>query len=98
MKKFLFALAVVAIAAGCSMVDENVTLTGKVARDPDSVRMLRLVFAELYYNVHFSNISIRSTIQNQLTGGSENIASAIQRTAKAVNKQLEKTNAFFLGD
>ena len=29
MKKILFALAVVAIAAGCSMVDENVTLTGK---------------------------------------------------------------------
>jgi len=92
-------LDVLASASHDTVVDAyvNVTLTGKVARDPDTVRMLHLVFDELSYNIHFSSISIRSTIQNQLTGGSENIASAIQRTAKAVNKQLEKTNAFFFG-
>ena len=93
-------LDVLASASHDTVVDAyvNVTLTGKVARDPDTVRMLHLVFDELSYNIHFSNISIRSTIQNQLTGGSENIASAIQRTAKSVNKSLEKTNAFFFGN
>jgi len=92
-------LDVLAAASHDTIVDAyvNVTLSGKVTRDPDSVRMLRLVFDELSYNIHFSNISIRSTIQNGLTGGSENIASAIQKTAKSVNKSLEKTNNFFFG-
>lgn len=93
-------LDVLASASHDTVVDAyvNVTLTGKVARDPDTVRMLHLVFNELSYNIHFSNIGIRSTIQSQLTGGSENIASAVQRMAKSVNKSLEKTNAFFFGD
>ena len=92
-------LDVLAAASHDTVVDAyvNVTLTGKVARDPDTVRMLHLVFAELYYNLHFSNIGIRSTIQNGLTGGQENISSMIQKTAKSVNKGLEKVNAQFFG-
>ena len=92
-------LDVLASASHDTVVDAyvNVTLTGKVARDPDSVRMLHLVFDELSYNIHFSNVSIRSTIQNGLTGGTENIASMIQKTAKSVKKTLEKTNDFFFG-
>ncbi len=90
-------LDVLAAASHDTVVDAyvNVTLTGKVARDPDTVRMLHLVFDELYYNLHFSNINIRSSIPNGLTGGSENIASIIQKTAKSVNKGLEKVNAQF---
>ena len=93
-------LDVLAAASHDTVVDAyvNVTLTGKVARDPDTVRMLRLVFAELYYNVHFSNVNIRSTIQSGLTGGQENIASLVQKSSKSVKKTLEKTNAFFFGD
>jgi len=93
-------LDVLASASHDTVVDAyvNVTLTGKVARDPDSVRMLHLVFDELSYNIHFSNVNIRSTIQNGLTGGSENIASMIQKSAKSVNKTLQKTNDFFFGD
>ena len=90
-------LDVLAAASHDTVVDAyvNVTLTGKVARDPDTVRMLHLVFDELYYNLHFSNISIRSTIQNGLTGGNENISSMIQKTAKSVNKGLDKVNNLF---
>ena len=93
-------LDVLASASHDTVVDAyvNVTLTGKVARDPDSVRMLHLVFDELSYNIHFSNVNIRSTIQNGLTGGSENIASMIQKSAKSVNKTLQKTNDFFFGE
>ena len=93
-------LDVLAAASHDTVVDAyvNVTLSGKVARDPDTVRMLHLVFDELSYNVHFSNVAIRSTIQNGLTGGQENIASMIQKTAKSVNKTLEKTNKFFFGE
>ena len=90
-------LDVPAAASPDTVVDAyvNVTLTGKVARDPDTVRMLHLVFDELYYNLHFSSITIRTTIQNGLSGGQENIASLIQKTAKSVNKMLDKTNAGF---
>ncbi len=76
----------------------NVTLTGKVARDQDTVRMLRLVFDELYYNIHFSSISIRSTVSGGITGGTESIASKLKSSEKAFNKQLEKTNENFFGE
>ena len=91
----------VAAAASHDTVVEayvNVTLTGKVARDPDTVRMLHLVFEELSYNIHFSDISIRTTFQNGLTGGNENITSLLAKSAKAIGKQLEKKNAAFFGD
>ncbi len=76
----------------------NVTLTGKVARDEDTVRMLHLVFDELYYNIHFSSISIRSTVNGAISSGSDAIASTLQKGAKAFTKQLEKTNEFFFGE
>jgi len=73
----------------------NITLTGKVARDADTVRMLNLVFDELAYNLHFTSISIRSVVQGALKGGNENISSSLQKNAKALKKQFEKTNSFF---
>lgn len=76
----------------------NVTLTGKVARDQDTVRMLRLVFDELYYNIHFSSISIRTTVSGGITAGTENIASKLKSGEKAINKQLEKVNGQIFGE
>ena len=73
----------------------DITLTGKVARDPDTVRMLELVFENLYYNIHISDIPTRSTIQSALTGNRASIASALTANQKMVNKLLPKTNAKF---
>ncbi len=73
----------------------NVTLTGKVARDEDTVRMLHLVFDELAYNLHFSSVGIRTTVIDGITAGTENITSKLKSSAKAFNKNLDKINAFF---
>lgn len=73
----------------------DITLTGKVARDPDTVRMLELVFENLYYNIHIGDIPTRSTLQSSLTGNRANIASALAANQKMVNKLLPKTNAKF---
>ncbi len=73
----------------------DITLTGKVARDPDTVRMLELVFDNLYYNIHISDIPTRSTIQSALQGNRASIASALTANQKMVEKMLPKTNAKF---
>lgn len=73
----------------------DITLTGKVARDPDTVRMLNLVFDNLYYNIHMSEVITRSTIQSALQGNRANIASALASMQKMVDKLLPKTNAKF---
>lgn len=93
----LHVLDVFSAASHDTVVDAyvNVTLSGKVARDENSLRMLHLVFDELYYNIHFSSVSVRTTIYNAVKSGSDAIASTLQKTSKAVNKQLAKTNEFF---
>lgn len=93
----LHVLDVFSAASHDTVVDAyvNVTLSGKVARDENSLRMLHLVFDELYYNIHFSSVAIRSTIYSAVKAGSESIASTLQKTSKAVKKQLQKTNEFF---
>ena len=93
----LHVLDVFSAASHDTVVDAyvNVTLTGKVARDQDTVRMLHLVFDELYYNIHFSSVSIRSTVNSAISSGSDSIASMLKKTEKAVTKQLAKTNEFF---
>ena len=93
----LHVLDVFSAASHDTVVDAyvNVTLTGKVARDQDTVRMLHLVFDELYYNIHFSSVSIRSTVNSAISAGNDAIASTLQKVAKATSKQLEKTNDFF---
>ena len=73
----------------------NITLQGKSTRDEDTVRMLRLVFDDLSYNLHFSNISIRSTVVTGIESGNENIASALKRSAKSLKKNFEKLNNWF---
>ncbi len=93
----LHVLDVFSAASHDTVVDAyvNVTLTGKVARDADTVRMLHLVFDELYYNIHFSSVSIRTTVNNAISSGSDAIASTLQKVAKATTKQLDRTNDFF---
>lgn len=73
----------------------DITLTGKVARDPDTVRMLELVFDNLYYNIHISDIPTRSTIRTALEGNRASVASALTANQKMVSKLLPKTNAKF---
>lgn len=73
----------------------NITLQGKSARDEDSIRMLRLVFDDLSYNLHFSNISIKSTVVNGIKGDKDSIASDLKRSAKMLKKSFEKLNNWF---
>ena len=93
----LHVLDVFSAASHDTVVDAyvNVTLTGKVARDQDTVRMLHLVFDELYYNIHFSSVSIRGTVNGAISSGSDAIASTLKKMDKATTKQLAKTNEFF---
>lgn len=99
-EKSVHVLDVLAAASHDTVVDAyvNGTLSGKVARDPDTVRMLKLVFDNLSYNLHFSTIPIRSTIINAATGGTENLTSTLAKITKAVNKTLNKTNEEFFED
>lgn len=73
----------------------NITLQNKSTRDEDTIRMLRLVFDDLSYNIHFSNIAIRSTITGGITGNKESISSDIKKNTKALKKQFEKLNEWF---
>ena len=74
----------------------DITLTGKVARDTDTVRMLNLVFDELAYNLHFSSLSLRSASENVVKSGRENnLVSQLEAKESATATELEKINAFF---
>lgn len=73
----------------------NITLQGKSSRDEDTVRMLRLVFDDLSYNLHFSNITIRSTVTGGISGAKESISSDLKRSAKMLKKSFEKLNNWF---
>lgn len=93
-------LDVLAAASHDTVVDAyvNVTLSGKVARDADTVRMLHLVFDNLAYNIHFTTVPIRSTISGAVTSGNENLASSLKKISKATTKTLNKTNEEFFGE
>ena len=73
----------------------DITLTGKVARDEDTVRMLELVFDNLYYSIYLSEIITRNTVQSSLQGNRTNIASSLASMQKVVDRLLPKTNAKF---
>ncbi|MBQ2725257.1 MAG: hypothetical protein IJF78_06105 [Clostridia bacterium] len=73
----------------------NITLQGKSSRDEDTVRMLRLVFDDLSYNLHFSNITIRSTVTSGISGAKESISSDLKKSAKMLKKSFEKLNNWF---
>ena len=75
----------------------NVTLTGKVARDTDTIRMLHLVFDELAYYLSFSNIQVRSIINGGIVAGTEDIVSKLTANAAKFDEQIAKANAFFFG-
>ncbi len=92
-------LDVLAAASHDTVVDAyvNVTLGGKVARDADTVRMMHLVFDELRYSLHFSNVAIRSTISNLFKAGDDTIASTLKSNESAFNTSLAEVNAFFFG-
>ncbi len=78
----------------------DITLSGKVARDTDTVRMLNLVFEELAYNLHFSSLgSIRSTAETVISAGRENnLVSKLESQKKSVDTALEKINDFFFAE
>ncbi len=90
-------LDVLAAASHDTVVDAyvNVTLSGKVARDADTVRMLRLVFDDLSYSIYFAKIPTRTTIQSCVSGGKENLTSALKAISKVITKILDVTNADF---
>ena len=90
-------LDVLAAASHDTVVDAyvNVTLSGKVARDADTVRMLRLVFDDLSYNIYFDKIPSRQAIQSSVSSGKENLASTLKTMSKVTEKVLETTNAKF---
>lgn len=90
-------LDVMAAASHDTVVDAyvNITLSGKVARDNDTVRMLRLVFDELSYNIYFAKIPSRSTIQSNVSSGKDNLASSLKSISKVITKVLDSTNAEF---
>lgn len=73
----------------------DITLMGRVARDPETVRMLELVFDNLYYLIHHSDIVTRGTVQSAVMGNNANIASTLKTTSKVNAKLLERTNAKF---
>ena len=75
----------------------NVTLTGKVARDTDTIRMLHLVFDELAYYLSFSNIQVRSIVNGGIVAGTEDIVSKLTANAAKFDEQIAKANAFFFG-
>ncbi len=77
----------------------DITLTGKVARDADTVRMLNMVFEELAYNLHFTSLDVRGTVYNVLkTGRENNLASQLESKQKANETALEKINEFFFAE
>lgn len=78
----------------------DITLSGKVARDEDTVRMLNLVFDELAYNLHFTTIStLRSTAESVVSSGKDNnLISKLEAQEKSVNTALDKINAFFFDE
>ena len=90
-------LDVLAAASHDTVVDAyvNVTLSGKVARDADTVRMLRLVFDDLSYSIYFAKVPTRSTIVTNMGSAKENIVSALKTTGKVANKVLKETNEEF---
>ena len=90
-------LDVLAAASHDTVVDAyvNVTLSGKVARDADTVRMLKLVFDNLSYSIYFEKVPIRTTIQSCVKSGKENLASSLQSINKAAEKALNKVNDDF---
>ncbi len=74
----------------------DITLSGKVARDTDTVRMLNMVFEELAYNLHFTSLDVRGTVYNVLKAGRENnLASQLESKQNANETALEKINTFF---
>ncbi len=73
----------------------NVTLTGKVARDTDTVRMLHLVFDELAYYLAFSNIQVRSIANGGIVAGTEDIVSKLNANASKFEEQIAEANAYF---
>lgn len=73
----------------------NVTLTGKVARDTDTIRMLHLVFDELAYYLSFSNIKVRDIVNGGIVKGTEDIVSKLTANAAKFEEQIAKANAYF---
>ena len=90
-------LDVLAAASHDTVVDAyvNVTLSGKVARDADTVRMLRLVFDDLSYSIYFAKVPTRSTIVTHMGSAKDNIVSALKTTGKVANKVLKEMNEEF---
>lgn len=75
----------------------NITLTGKVARDADTVRMLHLVFDELAYYLAFGNVKVRDIVNGGIVAGTEDIVSKLNANAAKFDDQIAKANAYFFG-
>lgn len=70
----------------------DITLVGKIARDPETVKMLGIVFDSLSYNIHFSNVTVRSTLDNLVISNNKNTATALKRISSAIPKLLKTIN------
>lgn len=70
----------------------DITLVGKIARDPETVKMLGIVFDSLSYNIHISNVTVRSTIQTEINRNSTGVISALKRIANVIPRSLAKVN------
>ncbi len=75
----------------------DITLVGKIARDPETVRMLGIVFDSLSYNIHISNVTVRSTSQSQIISNSSSVVSALKRISGIIPKTLEQVNGAMRG-
>lgn len=75
----------------------DITLVGKIARDPETVKMLGIVFDSLSYNIHISNVTVRSTIQAEINRNSTGVITALKRISSIIPRSLEKVNADMRG-
>lgn len=70
----------------------DITLVGKIARDPETVRMLGIVFDSLSYNIHISSVTVRATIESQIVNNSASVVTALKRIAGIIPKSLSQVN------
>ncbi len=70
----------------------DITLVGKIARDPETVSMLGIVFDSLSYNIHISDVTVRSTILSEIKNDSANIVTALKRFKSIIPNKLTKVN------
>lgn len=70
----------------------DITLVGKIARDPETVRMLGIVFDSLSYNIHISSVTVRSSILTSIKNDVASVSTALKRYKNIIPNNLKKVN------